>query len=158
MVGAWKLKNLVESQELSKNLFLFLFATKRDMEGVLRNGPWSFDRNLLVLARVSDEEQPSDLNIHFGVFWVRIYEVPLMLRSEAMARKLGGILGVFEEMDQKEAHKNGRFLRIKVTIHLKQPLKRGTIVRFKDKNLCVHFKYEILPTFCFICGRVRHQL
>lgn len=63
--------------------------------------------------------QPSKLNMHFGIFWVWIYELPLMLRSEAMARKLGGILGVFEEMDQKEAHRIGRFLRVKVKIHLK---------------------------------------
>lgn len=27
MIGAWKLRNLVESQELSKNLFLFRFST-----------------------------------------------------------------------------------------------------------------------------------
>ncbi|MCI07515.1 hypothetical protein A2U01_0028584, partial [Trifolium medium] len=43
-------------------------------------------------------------------------------------------------------------------IDLKQPLKKGAIVRFKDKNLRVHFKYERLPTFCFICGTVGHQL
>lgn len=32
------------------------------------------------------------------------------------------------------------------------------VVRFKDKSLRVHFKYEILSTFCFACGRIRHQL
>lgn len=106
MISAWRLKNPVEVQELNKNLFLFRFAAKRDLEGVLRNGPWSFDRNILVLACVSGDEQPSDLNMHFGSFWVRVYELPLKLRSEAMAKKLGGILGEFEEMDLKEAHRN----------------------------------------------------
>ncbi|XP_058747000.1 uncharacterized protein LOC131619963 [Vicia villosa] len=158
MLGASKLKNLVESQELSKNLFIFRFATKRDMGSVLSNGPRSFDKNLLVLVRVSGEEQPSALNMHFGVFWVRIYEVPLILRSEVMARKLDGILGTFEELDQREAHRNRRFLRIKVTMNHKEPLKRGTMVRFKDKNLRVHFKYERLPTLCFMCGRIGHQM
>lgn len=99
MIGVWKLKNPVKVQELSNNLFLFPFATKRDLEGVLKNGPWSFDRNILVLARVSREEQPSGLDMHYGSFWIRVYELPLMLRSEAMAKKLGGILGEFEEMD-----------------------------------------------------------
>lgn len=73
-----------------------------------------------------------------------------MLISEAMDKKLGGILGEFEEMDQKEAHRNERFLRIKVKINLKKPLKPGTVVRYKEKNLRVHFKYERLPTF-FLC-------
>ncbi|XP_058776207.1 uncharacterized protein LOC131650519 [Vicia villosa] len=158
MISAWKLKNPVETQELNKNLFLFRFATRRDLKNVIRSGPWSFDRNLLVLARVSGEEQPSSLNMHYGSFWVRVYELPLMLKTEAMAKKLGGILGVFEEVDQKDAHRNGRFLRIKVTLDRKLPLKRGTVVRFKEKNSKVFFKYERLPTFCFICGRLGHQL
>ena len=40
---AWRLKNHVEVQDPNKNLFLFRFATKRDAELVLKNGPWSFD-------------------------------------------------------------------------------------------------------------------
>lgn len=158
MIPAWKLKNQVEAQELSKNLFLFCFSTKRDLEGVLRNDPWSFDRKLLVMARVSGEEQPSYLNMHFGTFWIRVYDLPLKMRLEAMTTKLGGILGDFKEMDLKEAHRNGIFLRLKVKINLKQLLKRGTLVRFKEKNLQFHFKYERLPTFIFICGRVGHQM
>lgn len=59
----------------------------------MRNGPWSFDKNLLVLARVSGEEQASDLNMHFRSFWVQIYELPFKLRLETMVWKLGGILG-----------------------------------------------------------------
>ncbi|CAI8607266.1 unnamed protein product [Vicia faba] len=158
MINAWKLKNPVETNELSKNLFLFRFAMKRDLENVINNRLWSFDRNLLVLDRVSGEEQPLNLNMHFGVFWVMVYELPLMLRSEAMAKKIGGILGNFEEMDQKEAHCNGQFLRIKVKRDLKQPLKWGTIVRLKDKNLRVFLKYERLTNFCFAYRRIGHQL
>lgn len=75
-----------------------------------------------------------------------------------MAKKLRGILGVFEELDTKEAHRNSRFLRIKVTIDLRKPLKRGKMVRFKEKNMRVHFKYEQLTTFCFVCGKLGHQI
>ncbi|CAI8587915.1 unnamed protein product [Vicia faba] len=158
ILSTWKLKNSVETQELNKNLFLFKFATKRDLEFVLKNGPWSFDRQLLVLERVSGEEQPSDLDTHFGVFWVRVYDRPLMLILETMAKKIRGIVGTFEEMDQKEAHKNGSFVMIKVKMDLKQPLKRRTVVCFKEKNLRVFFKYERLPNFCFACRRIGHLL
>lgn len=58
----------------------------------------------------------------------------------------------------KEANINGRILQIKVTLDLKMPLKRGNVVRFKVKNLRVHFKYERLPTFCYVSGRLGHQL
>lgn len=131
MLSAWKLKNQVEVQDLSKNLFLFKFPTKRDLKFVLKSGPWSFDRALLVLKRISGEEQSSELDMHFGVFWVRIYELPLMLRSETMSRNIGNIIGTFKEMDPREVCRTGRFMRIKAMMNLQNPLKRGTLIKFK---------------------------
>lgn len=95
----WKLKNPVEVQDLSKNLFLFKFIMKRDLETIPRNDPWSFDRSFLVLNWISGEEQPSELNMHYESFWVRINKILLMLRSENMARKICNIIGPFKEMD-----------------------------------------------------------
>lgn len=111
-----------------------------------------------MLKRVSEEEQPSGLDMHYGSFWVRVYDLSLILKSEAMAKKLGNILGSYDEMDSKDIHRNGRFLRLKASVDLKQPLKRDTIVQFKEKSYRVFFKYERLPTFCFICGRLGHQV
>lgn len=125
MLSAWKLKNQVDVQDLSKNLFLFKFATKRDMEFVLKSGPWSFDKVLLVLKRIFGEDQPSELNMHFGTFWVRIYELPLMLRSETMAGKLGNIIGTFEEMDPREVCRTGRFMRNKSHDELVESSQKG---------------------------------
>ncbi|CAK8573201.1 unnamed protein product [Lathyrus sativus] len=120
MISAWKLKNSLEVQDLF--FFLFKFLTRMNLEFVLRSGPWSVDRSLLILERVSGEEQPSYLNMHLGIFWVRIYKLPLMLRSDTIAKKIGNILGSFEEMDLKDAHQNGRFLRIMVTIDLRKSI------------------------------------
>lgn len=155
-MGAWRLKNLVETRELNKNLSPFKFATKRDLEFVIRNGPWNFDRNLLVLDRVSGEEQPSGMDMHFGTFCIRVYDLSLMMRSETMAKKIGDIMGSFEEMGSREAHRIGRFLRIKVKMDLKQPMKRGTMVSFKKKKYRVYFKYEQFPICCFVFGRLGH--
>jgi hypothetical protein len=71
---AWRLKNTVEVQDLNKNLFLFRFVSKRDADSVMKNGPWSFDKNLVILKRITGEEQPSDLEMHTGKFWTRIYD------------------------------------------------------------------------------------
>jgi hypothetical protein len=158
IVQAWKLRNPVEIQDLNKNLFLFRFSSKRDLETVLRNGPWSFDRNIVILKRISGDEQPSDLEMHSSDFWIRIYDLPLKLRSDEMARKLGDLMGKFVEVDSKESNRMGKFLRVKATIDLRNPLKRGTIIKYLGKSLKIFFKFERLPTFCFVCGRIGHQL
>jgi interleukin-1 receptor-associated kinase 1 len=155
---AWRLKNPIEVQDLEKNLFLFRFSTKKDADTVLRNGPWSFDRNLLILHKVTGEEQPSDLNMHKISFWVRVYDLPFKLRSEAMAKKLGNIMGSFEEVDPKDSYRTGRFLRLRTSLDLRKPLKKGTKIKFQDRNLWVDFKYERLPNFCFACGKIGHQM
>lgn len=107
---AWRLKNPVEVQDLNKNLFLFRFSNKRDLESVLKNGPWSFDRNIVILQRVSGDEQPSEMEMHTGEFWARVYDLPLKLRSNAMAKKLGDTLGGFLEVDNKDVNRMGKFL------------------------------------------------
>lgn len=68
-VQSWQLKNTVEVQELNKNLFLFRFATKRDLENVLKLGPWSFEKKLIFLQRITGEEQPSDMELFSTDFW-----------------------------------------------------------------------------------------
>jgi hypothetical protein len=101
MIQAWRSRNPIEIQDLNKNLFLFKFATKKEVELVCKNGPWSFDRNLLILNKISGNEQPSELAMDRASFWVRVYDLPLKLRTEGMAKKLGNNIGNFEEMDMK---------------------------------------------------------
>lgn len=67
-------------------------------------------------------------------------------------------MGKFVEIDQKESNRMGRFLRVKVKVDLRKPLKRGTILKYQEKRLKVLFKYERLQTFYFVCGRIGHQL
>lgn len=154
MIQAWRLKNIVKAQDLGKNLFLFRFSLKSDTETILRNGLWNFDRNLLNLKKVFSEEPSSRLEMHYRVFWVRVYDLPLKLRSETMDKQLGGIIVHYEDIDPKETNAMGSFLQIKAKIILRKLLKRGTIIKYQGRCLKVFFKYERLPMFCFACERI----
>lgn len=158
MIQAWRVRNPIEIQDLNKNLFLFKFTSKREAEQVWKSGPWSFDRNLLILNRISGNEQPSELAMDRASFWVRVYDLPLKLRSEGIAKKLGNSMGMFEEMDLKEINRMGKFLRLRASINLTKPLKRGSKLHFQGKDIWVDYKYERLPNFCFACGRIGHQM
>lgn len=154
IVDAWRLKRPVEVQELGKNLFLFTFTTKRDMENVFSAGPWNFDRNVVVLKKISR----SEMSLDSTSLWAKIYDLPLRLRTHNMAVRLGNMMGLLEEADTRYSNRLGKFLRVKVSIDLKKPVKRGTVIRFQGKDLKVFFRYERLPAFCFICGKLGHQM
>ncbi|MBA0780166.1 hypothetical protein Gotri_004305 [Gossypium trilobum] len=50
------------------------------------------------------------------------------------------------------------YMRIKVCIDVRLPLKRKKIFLFSPKNIgYVHFKYERLTLFCFFCGKLGHS-
>lgn len=73
-------------------------------------------------------------------------------------QEIGEFDGDFEEADNRDCNRLGKFLRIKISLDLKQPVKRGTVIRFQGKDLKVFFRYERLPAFCFICGKLGHQM
>lgn len=51
----------------------------------------------------------------------------------------------------------GRFLRVKISFNVREPLMRGTFVNFLDDGkVWVDFKYEMLPKYCLICGILGH--
>lgn len=50
------------------------------------------------------------------------------------------------------------FLRVHVSIPIDKPPKRRMKLKKSEANRCwVDFKYEGIPTFCFICGMVGHS-
>lgn len=62
--------------------------------------------------------------MHYGVFLVTIYDLPLMVKSKTIEKKMCNILSVFEEIDMKEGHHNEIFMKFKVMLDLKKPLEK----------------------------------
>ncbi|KAK8569111.1 hypothetical protein V6N12_007643 [Hibiscus sabdariffa] len=94
----------------------------------------------------------------FGLcFWVRVHDLPLGLMSEVMARQFGNFLGQFVEYDSNIIITGKQFMRVKVLINVNHSLKRKKKIAIgKDCNTYVHFKYEKITLFCFICGKIGH--
>lgn len=56
MKGAWRVKKGFNFREISMNLFSFQFSDVSEKNRILNNGPWSFDKALLILREPSDEQ------------------------------------------------------------------------------------------------------
>ncbi|MFQ6647704.1 hypothetical protein Gotur_021921 [Gossypium turneri] len=83
---------------------------------------------------------------------------PLAFYSENLAIQLGNFIGIFQEYDSSSLGKeNMNFMRIRLHIDIRRPLKRKKQVMFKNKCYYVRFKYERLTLCCFYCGRLGHN-
>ncbi|MBA0876086.1 hypothetical protein Goshw_013994 [Gossypium schwendimanii] len=72
--------------------------------------------------------------------------------------QLGNFIGIFQEYDGSSLGKeNINFMRIRVQVDIRRPLKRKKQVMFNNKCSYVRFKYERLTIFCFYCGHLGHN-
>lgn len=50
MAGVWRPGRGVNIRDAGPSIFLFQFFHQLDLQKVLKQGPWSFDKNLLILS------------------------------------------------------------------------------------------------------------
>uniref|UniRef100_A0A803PKR6 Reverse transcriptase domain-containing protein n=1 Tax=Cannabis sativa TaxID=3483 RepID=A0A803PKR6_CANSA len=92
-------------------------------------------------------------------FWVQIHDITSGFKSETVVRDVGNYVGTFVKIDPNNFSGVWRdFLRVRSSIRVDQPLQGKLKLEEKSGLSClVHFKYEDLPTFYFICGILGHS-
>ncbi|XP_019183734.1 PREDICTED: uncharacterized protein LOC109178651 [Ipomoea nil] len=159
MASVWQPVKGVQISELQPNLFLFVFYHKTDMQGVLEEGPWSFENNTLVCRQVCDGVLPDDVVLNFVDMWVQLHDLPLGYTSDVILEQIGNFIGTFVKCDDRFTGAPWRtFYQIRVSILVARPIKRRMKLVKRDKITCwVTFKYERLHNFCFFCGLMGHS-
>lgn len=155
----WNLENSLSVRGLSKNVYLFKFQKEMDIKKVLRNGPWFFDRSLLVFESLEEQSITDNMDFKMVSFWIHLIGLPFSCMNRSVATMLGNGIGEFLEVDSNEDGDCwGPSLRIRVNIDISKPLRRGIkfCVENNPKELWVEIKYERLPDFCFFCGLIGH--
>ncbi|TXG65036.1 hypothetical protein EZV62_012030 [Acer yangbiense] len=69
-------------------------------------------------------------------------------------------IGVVLELPTDSKECRGKLLRVKVRVDIFKPLKRWLRLKLdKSENIVViALKYERLPEFCYVCGKIGHSL
>ncbi|CAL9013385.1 unnamed protein product, partial [Prunus brigantina] len=158
MVKIWSTAREVVVKDIVETLFLFIFATEADRQKVLRGGPWNFDKALVLLETPDGSVAPSKMILNYADFWVQVHNVPLSCMSTNMGRQIGNSFGrCLDVMEGMDGECLGKFLRIRVSVDVSKPLRRGKKMLLPSgNNVFVEFRYERLPEFCFCCGRMGH--
>ena len=79
--------------------------------------------------------------------------------SEEVGEEIGSKLDRFIEVDRRSWQSDrAKFMRVHVELEIDKPLRRGAYIPSSDgEHLWLTFKYEKLPTVCFICGKLGHD-
>ncbi|XP_019167797.1 PREDICTED: uncharacterized protein At4g02000-like [Ipomoea nil] len=156
MASVWKPKKGMIAREVSTNLFLFYFVHELDIQKVLNEGPWSYEQSLLLLKQIEPNTPPHGIHLTHADFWVQAYNIPTGMRTTKTAKMVGAFIGSFISANISILEGLWKdFMRVRVRMDVSKPLNRK--MRVKPSSgypFYIEFKYERLPTFCFLCGLI----
>lgn len=146
-------------KELDINRYLFQFFHEVDIQRVMEGSPWTFNKTPLLIERLQEGVNPRTLALNTMKIWVQVYDLKVGYMSEKVLKAAGDYIGKFVSSCPKNFTGIWRdYLRVRVLINMDKPLKRRMkISRSKEQWYWANFKYERVPTFCFICGVIGHS-
>ncbi|KAL0378827.1 UNVERIFIED_CONTAM: hypothetical protein Sradi_3188200 [Sesamum radiatum] len=152
--------NPVKGMEISKigeGRLLFKFHHRLDKSRVWERSPWMFDKNLLVLNDVVDDENPLIVPLNWSFFHIHVHGLPVKQMTKEMAEAIGHRLGKYEDSADSCQFMWGSSMRLRVALDISKPLKRFLRLRtVRGEGSIVSFTYERLPNFCYLCGLLGH--
>lgn len=168
----------IDCREAGDNRFVFTFKQESGKRKALEDGPWMFDKELVVVEDYDPAKRIEDYDFDEIPIWVRIFNLPLGMMHEDSAEEIGNIIGRFMEVDAGVDGKAiGKFLRVKIRMKINNPIMRvftldvdevGEGKKGKKKmnidgkeeeeteGFWCRFEYEFLPEFCYTCGLIGH--
>ncbi|XP_062075810.1 uncharacterized protein LOC133779929 [Humulus lupulus] len=158
LASLWRPGKGVFVKELETNKYLFQFYHEIDIKRVVDGSPWYFNRKVLVISRMECKLNPRLIPLNTLDLWVQVHDLPIGSMSHRVLEAIGGYVGVFRESCSKNFQGTWHsFMRIRVSVDLNAPLKRRMKFRKGTEDwVWVNFKYENIPTFCFVCGLIGH--
>uniref|UniRef100_A0A803P9U5 Zinc knuckle CX2CX4HX4C domain-containing protein n=1 Tax=Cannabis sativa TaxID=3483 RepID=A0A803P9U5_CANSA len=126
---------------------------------MIDRSPWTFNKSLLVFKRLQRGEDPKEVQLKEVEFWVQLHDPRAGFKTDTVAGDLANYIGKFVASDEKNFLGLWRdYLRVRVSIDITKPLKRRMKLRNTDGvEFWSNFKYEHIPTICFVCGIVGHS-
>lgn len=95
----WRSGGAFEIRDLGSNTALLLFDDEENVNRLLKQGPWSFDKYLIGLNKPGDDASVDDASFNRASFWVQIHGLSIHRISRVNAEAIGQTLGIVERID-----------------------------------------------------------
>lgn len=156
---AWHPTGVVKVESLKNKIFMFKFSLEKDKRRVLSEGPWHFDRALIVLQKPCGIGNVTEQSFSHVLFWVQLHNVPLMCMDTSTIHEIGAKIGKGEDVATDAIGDCfGAYVRVRISIDITKRLKKIIKIQQEDgRETPIGVIYEKLPDYYFCCGFIRHQ-
>ncbi|KAK2649988.1 hypothetical protein Ddye_017477 [Dipteronia dyeriana] len=124
----WRADGGVEIEQIKGNTFEFLFKSLKARQRILNGGPWSFDREIIVFEKPTWEGVIDGMMFNTVDIW-------------------GNMIGEVRELNlETNSYRSGHFLRVRVTVQVREPLQQSIRVDYhgSGKVTTMLLRYERL--------------
>ena len=132
----WRTRKGFEVRDLGNHKVLFKLSDPSDVDRILKGEPWSFDKYLVALKRVSKHTNMRSLVFDKTSFWVQVHNLPIGSFSMAVAKDIASIVGMVDESETEVGDGEGySFLRVQIAVNPSILLCRGKKIARRDGSV-----------------------
>ena len=84
----WRCSDGFMIRNMNEHQMLFGFDEERDVNWILMNQPWSFDKHLVVVMRFEKDIPLKSLSFNIAMFWVQFHDIPIRYMTTEVAKQL----------------------------------------------------------------------
>lgn len=94
----WKPTKSLHFHGMGARLIMVEFEDPSNKKRVIGDGPWNFDKCLILTKEFEGEKQVKNICMEEALFWIQIHDLPLIARNEYVGRCMGVALGRLVEV------------------------------------------------------------
>src|ERR1041385_7954277 len=114
--------------------------------------PLAFPRSWSVIEAYDGFTDMEEVVMEKISVWVQILDLPPLFRKEPVIRSMAKKIGQVESVMLNPRWGNGRIIRVRVRLDIKDPLLRVLSITKAKKKVYYPILYEKMPVFCYVCG------
>ena len=107
---------------MGDHTILFIFDNEDEVEKIIEDEPWSFDKHLVMLKRYDYSIPIQDLVFDHVSLWVQVHDIPAKYLSREVAEKLCEALGVVNKESSLGEVDRGTIMQVRVKVDVTLPL------------------------------------
>uniref|UniRef100_A0A7N2MD97 DUF4283 domain-containing protein n=1 Tax=Quercus lobata TaxID=97700 RepID=A0A7N2MD97_QUELO len=117
---------------MGNHVVLFIFDNMFEVERIIENQPWNFDKHLVVMEKFEESSKLNELTFDKAWFWVQVHDIPVHFMSKQVAENICDIIGEVHRLPESIEDDGGKFIRVCVRLDINLSLCRGRVIMVEN--------------------------